>query len=152
MPRENDIKVLVSAGLGFSGANSENEYWLGEDLDLSDEEINEYRETGEVEAFMEAVENWFMDYELESGYTINWDEGVAEFYLSNGFVGCDVNDEVDLDDFDFTEDDLEELRNTESHSYLDSYLEDLIANNVEYDYKTLEDTLDKEKDKEIDLC
>jgi hypothetical protein len=60
-----------------------------------------------------------------------------------------VNDEVDLDDYDLSEDDLNSIKVSGTHEYFEDYLEELISNNIEFDYETLEDTLDKQKDVEI---
>lgn len=138
IPRENDILVKVKVGLGFAEAYSENEYWMGEDLDCTDEEIKEYRETGEASKLMTAAEEWFRESELESGYNINWDSGQVEYYVSNGFWGCEVNDEVDLDDYDLSENDLNSIKVSGTHEYFEDYLEELISNNIEFDYETLE--------------
>ena len=50
-----------------------------------------------------------------------------------------------------SEDDLNSIKASGTHEYFEDYLEELISNNIEFDYETLEDTLDKQKDVEVDM-
>ena len=153
MPRENDILVKVKVGLGFVDAYSENEYWMGEDLDCTDEEIKEYRQSGDSYILEGEIDTYYRNEVLKAEYTVDWDKNTVEYSLRNGDDNYEITDSEPLDKYNLTEEELDNIRKTDIFPDFDVYLMDMYYDMVRIGYEKVEDTLDKQKniENEVDM-
>lgn len=152
MPKENDIKIKAWVELD-SNCSWEKELWLGEDLGFEDEDIEEYRQSGDSYILEGEIDTYYRNEVLKAEYTVDWDKNTVEYTLKNGNDNYEITESEPLDDYSFTQEELDKLRKTEIHPDFDVHLMDTYYDMVRIGYEKVEDNLDKQKniENEVDM-
>ena len=152
MPKENDIKIKAWVELD-SNCSWEKELWLGEDLGFEDEDIEEYRQSGDSYILEGEIDKYYRDEVLKAEYTVDWDKNTVEYSLRNGDDNYEITDSEPLDKYNLTEEELDNIRKTDIFPDFDVYLMDVYYDMVRIGYEKVEDTLDKQKniENEVDM-
>lgn len=150
MPKENDIKIKAWVELD-SNCSWEKELWLGEDLGFEDEDIEEYRQSGDSYILEGEIDTYYRNEVLKAEYTVDWDKNSVEYTLKNGDDNYEITDSEPLDKYNLTEEELDNIRKTDIFPDFDVYLMDMYYDMVRIGYEKVEDTLDKQKNIENDV-
>lgn len=152
MPKENDIKIKAWVELD-SNCSWEKELWLGEDLGFEDEDIEEYRQSGDSYILEGEIDTYYRNEVLKAEYTVDWDKNSVEYTLKNGDDNYEITDSEPLDKYNLTEEELDNIRKTDIFPDFDVYLMDMYYDMVRIGYEKVEDTLDKQKniENEVDM-
>lgn len=152
MPKENDIKIKAWVELD-SNCSWEKELWLGEDLGFEDEDIEEYRQSGDSYILEGEIDTYYRNEVLKAEYTVDWDKNTVEYSLRNGDDNYEITDSEPLDKYNLTEEELDNIRKTDIFPDFDVYLMDMYYDMVRIGYEKVEDTLDKQKniENEVDM-
>ena len=150
MPKENDIKIKAWVELD-SNCSWEKELWLGEDLGFEDEDIEEYRQSGDSYILEGEIDTYYRNEVLKAEYTIDWDKNTVEYSLRNGNDNYEITDSEPLDKYNLSEEELDNIRKTDIFPDFDVYLMDMYYDMVRIGYEKVEDTLDKQKNIENDV-
>ena len=150
MPKENDIKIKAWVELD-SNCSWEKELWLGEDLGFEDEDIEEYRQSGDSYILEGEIDTYYRNEVLKAEYTVDWDKNTVEYTLKNGDDNYEITDSEPLDKYNLTEEELDNIRKTDIFPDFDVYLMDMYYDMVRIGYEKVEDTLDKQKNIENDV-
>lgn len=153
MPKENDILVKVKVGLGFAEAYSENEYWMGEDLGFEDEDIEEYRQSGDSYILEGEIDTYYRNEVLKAEYTVDWDKNTVEYTLKNGNDNYEITESEPLDKYNLSDKELDKIRKSDMFSDFDVHLMDMYYDMARIGYEKVEDNLDKQKniENEVDM-
>jgi hypothetical protein len=150
MPKENDIKIKAWVELD-SNCSWEKELWLGEDLGFEDEDIEEYRQSGDSYILEGEIDTYYRNEVLKAEYTVDWDKNTVEYSLRNGDDNYEITDSEPLDKYNLSEEELGNIRKTDMFPDFDVYLMDMYYDMVRIGYEKVEDTLDKQKNIENDV-
>jgi hypothetical protein len=150
MPKENDIKIKAWVELD-SNCSWEKELWLGEDLGFEDEDIEEYRQSGDSYILEGEIDTYYRNEVLKAEYTVDWDKNTVEYSLRNGNDNYEITDSEPLDKYNLSEEELDNIRKTDIFPDFDVYLMDMYYDMVRIGYEKVEDTLDKQKNIENDV-
>lgn len=150
MPKENDIKIKAWVELD-SNCSWEKELWLGEDLGFEDEDIEEYRQSGDSYILEGEIDTYYRNEVLKAEYTVDWDKNTVEYSLRNGDDNYEITDSEPLDKYNLTEEELDNIRKTDIFPDFDVYLMDMYYDMVRIGYEKVEDTLDKQKNIENEV-
>lgn len=150
MPKENDIKIKAWVELD-SNCSWEKELWFGEDLGFEDEDIEEYRQSGDSYILEGEIDTYYRNEVLKAEYTVDWDKNSVEYTLKNGDDNYEITDSEPLDKYNLTEEELDNIRKTDIFPDFDVYLMDMYYDMVRIGYEKVEDTLDKQKNIENDV-
>lgn len=150
MPKENDIKIKAWVELD-SNCSWEKELWLGEDLGFEDEDIEEYRQSGDSYILEGEIDTYYRNEVLKAEYTVDWDKNTVEYSLRNGDDNYEITDSEPLDKYNLSEEELDNIRKTDMFPDFDVYLMDMYYDMVRIGYEKVKDTLDKQKNIENDV-
>ena len=150
MPKENDIKIKAWVELD-SNCSWEKELWLGEDLGFEDEDIEEYRQSGDSYILEGEIDTYYRNEVLKAEYTVDWDKNTVEYSLRNGDDNYEITDSEPLDKYNLSEEELGNIRKTDMFPDFDVYLMDMYYDMVRIGYEKVKDTLDKQKNIENDV-
>lgn len=150
MPKENDIKIKAWVELD-SNCSWEKELWLGEDLGFEDEDIEEYRQSGDSYILEGEIDTYYRNEVLKAEYTVDWDKNTVEYSLRNGNDNYEITDSEPLDKYNLSEEELDNIRKTDIFPDFDVYLMDMYYDMVRIGYEKVEDTSDKQKNIENDV-
>lgn len=150
MPKENDIKIKAWVELD-SNCSWEKELWLGEDLGFEDEDIEEYRQSGDSYILEGEIDTYYRNEVLKAEYTVDWDKNTVEYTLKNGNDNYEITESEPLDKYNLSEEELDNIRKTDIFPDFDVYLMDMYYDMVRIGYERVEDNLDKQKDVEVDM-
>lgn len=144
MPKENDIKIKAWVELD-SNCSWEKELWLGEDLGFEDEDIEEYRQSGDSYILEGEIDTYYRNEVLKAEYTVDWDKNTVEYSLRNGNDNYEITDSEPLEKYNLSKEELDNIRKTDIFPDFDVYLMDMYYDMVRIGYEKVEDTLDKQK-------
>lgn len=150
MPKENDIKIKAWVELD-SNCSWEKELWLGEDLGFEDEDIEEYRQSGDSYILEGEIDQYYRNEVLKAEYTVDWDKNTVEYTLKNGNDNYEITESEPLEKYNLSEEQLDNIRKTDIFSDFDVHLMDMYYDMVRIGYEKVEDNLDKQKDVEVDM-
>lgn len=150
MPKENDIKIKAWVELD-SNCSWEKELWLGEDLGFEDEDIEEYRQSGDSYILEGEIDTYYRNEVLKAEYTVDWDKNTVEYTLKNGNDNYEITESEPLDKYNLSGEELDNIRKTDIFPDFDVYLMDMYYDMVRIGYEKVEDTLDKQKNIENDV-
>lgn len=150
MPKENDIKIKAWVELD-SNCSWEKELWLGEDLGFEDEDIEEYRQSGDSYILEGEIDTYYRNEVLKAEYTVDWDKNTVEYSLRNGDDNYEITDSEPLEKYNLSEEELDNIRKTDIFSDFDVHLMDMYYDMVRIGYEKVEDNLDKQKDVDVDM-
>lgn len=150
MPKENDIKIKAWLELD-SNFSWEKELWLGEDLGFENEDIEEYRQKGDSYILEGEIDTYYRNEVLKAEYTVDWDNNTVEYTFKNGDDNYEITESEPLEKYNLSEEELDNIRKTDMFSDFDVHLMDMYYDMVRIGYEKVEDTLDKQKDIEVDM-
>lgn len=150
MPKENDIKIKAWVELD-SNCSWKKELWLGEDLGFEDEDIEEYRQSGDSYILEGEIDQYYRNEVLKAEYTVDWDKNTVEYTLKNGNDNYEITESEPLEKYNLSEEELDNIRKTDMFPDFDVYLMDMYYDMVRIGYEKVEDTLDKQKNIENDV-
>ena len=152
MPKEKDIKIKAWVELD-SNFSWEKELWLGEDLGFEDEDIEEYRQSGDSYILEGEIDTYYRNEVLKAEYTVDWDKNTVEYSLRNSNDNYEITDSEPLDKYNLSEEELDNIRKTDIFPDFDVHLMDMYYDMVRIGYEKVEDTLDKQKniENEVDM-
>lgn len=150
MPKENDIKIKAWVELD-SNCSWEKELWLGEDLGFEDEDIEEYRQSGDSYILEGEIDTYYRNEVLKAEYTVDWDKNTVEYSLRNGNDNYEITESEPLDKYNLSDEELDKIRKLDMFSDFDVHLMDMYYDMVRIGYEKVEDTLDKQKNIENDV-
>lgn len=150
MPKENDIKIKAWVELD-SNCSWEKELWLGEDLGFEDEDIEEYRQSGDSYILEGEIDTYYRNEVLKAEYTVDWDKNSVEYTLKNGNDNYEITESESLEKYNLSEEQLDNIRKTDIFSDFEVHLMDMYYDMVRIGYEKVEDNLDKQKDVEVDM-
>ena len=144
MPKENDIKIKAWVELD-SNCSWEKELWLGEDLGFEDEDIEEYRQSGDSYILEGEIDQYYRNEVLKAEYTVDWDKNTVEYTLKNGNDNYEITESEPLEKYNLSEEQLDNIRKTDIFSDFEVHLMDMYYDMVRIGYEKVENTLDKQK-------
>ena len=150
MPKENDIKIKAWVELD-SNCSWEKELWLGEDLGFEDEDIEEYRQSGDSYILEGEIDRYYRDEVLIAEYTVDWDKNTVEYILKNNNENYEITESEPLDKYNLSDEELDNIRKTDIFPDFDVDLMNMYYDMVRIGYEKVEDNLDKQKDGEVDM-
>lgn len=150
MPKENDIKIKAWVELD-SNCSWEKELWLGEDLGFEDEDIEEYRQSGDSYILEGEIDRYYRDEVLIAEYTVDWDKNTVEYILKNNNENYEITESEPLDKYNLSDEELDNIRKTDIFPDFDVDLMNMYYDMVRIGYEKVEDNLDKQKDVEVDM-
>lgn len=152
MPKENDIKIKAWVELD-SNCSWEKELWLGEDLGFEDEDIEEYRQSGDSYILEGEIDTYYRNEVLKAEYTVDWDKNTVEYMLKNDNENYEITESEPLEKYNLSDKELDNIRKTDIFPDFDVYLMDMYYDMVRIGYEKVEDTLDKQKniENEVDM-
>lgn len=152
MPKENDIKIKAWVELD-SNCSWEKELWLGEDLGLEDEDIEEYRQSGDSYILEGEIDTYYRNEVLKAEYTVDWDKNTVEYTLKNGNDNYEITESEPLDKYNLSDEELDKIRKSDMFSDFDVHLMDMYYDMARIGYEKVEDNLDKQKniENEVDM-
>lgn len=150
MPKENDIKIKAWVELD-SNCSWEKELWLGEDLGFEDEDIEEYRRSGDSYILEGEIDRYYRDEVLIAEYAVDWDKNTVEYMLKNNNENYEITESEPLDKYNLSDEELDNIRKTDIFPDFDVDLMNMYYDMVRIGYEKVEDNLDKQKDVEVDM-
>ena len=150
MPKENDIKIKAWVELD-SNCSWEKELWLGEDLGFEDEDIEEYRQSGDSYILEGEIDRYYRDEVLIAEYAVDWDKNTVEYMLKNNNENYEITESEPLDKYNLSDEELDNIRKTDIFPDFDVDLMNMYYDMVRIGYEKVEDNLDKQKDVEVDM-
>lgn len=152
MPKENDIKIKAWVELD-SNCSWEKELWLGEDLGFEDEDIEEYRQSGDSYILEGEIDTYYRNEVLKAEYTVDWDKNTVEYTLKNGNDNHEITESEPLDKYNLSDEELDKIRKSDMFSDFDVHLMDMYYDMARIGYEKVEDNLDKQKniENEVDM-
>lgn len=150
MPKENDIKIKAWVELD-SNCSWEKELWLGEDLGFEDEDIEEYRQSGDSYILEGEIDTYYRNEVLKAEYTVDWDKNTVEYTLKNGNDNYEITESEPLDKYNLSDEELDKIRKSDMFSDFDVHLMDMYYDMARIGYEKVEDNLDKQKNIENDV-
>lgn len=152
MPKENDIKIKAWVELD-SNCSWEKELWLGEDLGFEDEDIEEYRQSGDSYILEGEIDTYYRNEVLKAEYTVDWDKNTVEYTLKNGNDNYEITESEPLDKYNLSDEELDKIRKSDMFSDFDVHLMDMYYDMARIGYEKVEDNLDKQKtiENEVDM-
>ena len=150
MPKENDIKIKAWVELD-SNCSWEKELWLAEDLGFEDEDIEEYRQSGDSYILEGEIDRYYRDEVLIAEYTVDWDKNTVEYILKNNNENYEITESEPLDKYNLSDEELDNIRKTDIFPDFDVDLMNMYYDMVRIGYEKVEDNLDKQKDVEVDM-
>lgn len=152
MPKENDIKIKAWVELD-SNCSWEKELWLGEDLGFEDEDIEEYRQSGNSYILEGEIDTYYRNEVLKAEYTVDWDKNTVEYTLKNGNDNYEITESEPLDKYNLSDEELDKIRKSDMFSDFDVHLMDMYYDMARIGYEKVEDNLDKQKtiENEVDM-
>lgn len=150
MPKENDIKIKAWVELD-SNCSWEKGLWLGEDLGFEDEDIEEYRQSGDSYILEGEIDRYYRDEVLIAEYTVDWDKNTVEYILKNNNENYEITESEPLDKYNLSDEELDNIRKTDIFPDFDVDLMNMYYDMVRIGYEKVEGNLDKQKDVEVDM-
>jgi|GEM_PF-1662037 len=152
MPKENDIKIKAWVELD-SNCFWEKELWLGEDLGFEDEDIEEYRQSGDSYILEGEIDTYYRNEVLKAFYTVDWDKNTVEYTLKNGNDNYEITESEPLDKYNLSDEELDKIRKSDMFSDFDVHLMDMYYDMARIGYEKVENNLDKQKniENEVDM-
>lgn len=152
MPKENDIKIKAWVELD-SNCFWEKELWLGEDLGFEDEDIEEYRQSGDSYILEGEIDTYYRNEVLKAEYTVDWDKNTVEYTLKNGNDNYEITESEPLDKYNLSDEELDKIRKSDMFSDFDVHLMDMYYDMARIGYEKVENNLDKQKniENEVDM-
>lgn len=152
IPKENDIKIKAWVELD-SNCSWEKELWLGEDLGFEDEDIEEYRQSGDSYILEGEIDTYYRNEVLKAEYTVDWDKNTVEYTLKNGNDNYEITESEPLDKYNLSDEELDKIRKSDMFSDFDVHLMDMYYDMARIGYEKVEDNLDKQKniENEVDM-
>lgn len=150
MPKENDIKIKAWVELD-SNCSWKKELWLGEDLGFEDEDIEEYRQSGDSYILEGEIDRYYRDEVLIAEYAVDWDKNTVEYMLKNNNENYEITESEPLDKYNLSDEELDNIRKTDIFPDFDVDLMNMYYDMVRIGYEKVEDNLDKQKDVEVDM-
>ena len=152
MPKENDIKIKAWVELD-SNCFWEKELWLGENLGFEDEDIEEYRQSGDSYILEGEIDIYYRNEVLKAFYTVDWDKNTVEYTLKNGNDNYEITESEPLDKYNLSDEELDKIRKSDMFSDFDVHLMDMYYDMARIGYEKVENNLDKQKniENEVDM-